>query len=75
MMWNGLPTFRAPGSPVPVARGLRLSLAADTTEASTRIPDTNPLERLNKEVKRRADVFGIFPYEASMDVPTMLPIL
>ena len=31
-----------------------------------RIPDTNPLERLNKEVKRRADVVGIFPNEASI---------
>jgi putative transposase len=27
---------------------------------------TNPLERLNKEVKRRADVVGIFPREASI---------
>jgi len=30
------------------------------------IPVTNALERLNKEVKRRADVVGIFPNEASI---------
>jgi transposase-like protein len=30
------------------------------------MPVTNPLERLNKEVKRRADVVGIFPGEASI---------
>ena len=30
------------------------------------MPVTNPLERLNKEVKRRADVAGIFPNEASI---------
>ena len=30
------------------------------------MPVTNPLERLNKEVKRRADVVGIFPDEKSI---------
>jgi putative transposase len=29
-------------------------------------PLDNPIERLNKEVKRRADVVGIFPNEASI---------
>src|SRR3978361_1556193 len=32
----------------------------------TRIHSTNPLERLNKEVKRRADVVGIFPNEGAI---------
>jgi putative transposase len=32
----------------------------------TKIHSTNPLERLNKEVKRRADVVGIFPNEGSI---------
>lgn len=31
-----------------------------------KIHSTNPLERLNKEVKRRANVVGIFPNEASI---------
>jgi putative transposase len=30
------------------------------------MPVTNPLERSSKEVKRRADVVGIFPNEASI---------
>jgi putative transposase len=32
----------------------------------TKLHSTNPLERLNKEVKRRSDVVGIFPNEASI---------
>lgn len=32
----------------------------------TKLPSTNPLERLNKEVERRADVVGIFPNQASI---------
>jgi len=30
------------------------------------ISSTNPLERLNKEIKRRADVVGIFPNDESI---------
>ena len=32
----------------------------------TKLHSTNPIERLNKEVKRRSDVVGIFPNEASI---------
>ncbi len=32
----------------------------------TKLHSTNPIERLNKEVKRRADVVGIFPNAASI---------
>ena len=31
-----------------------------------KLHNTNPLERLNKEVKRRANVVGIFPSEQSI---------
>ena len=31
-----------------------------------KLHSTNPIERLDKEVKRRADVVGIFPNEASI---------
>src|ERR687886_456348 len=37
-----------------------------STQHRTKLHSTNPLERLNKEVKRRADVVGIFPNEASI---------
>jgi putative transposase len=32
----------------------------------TKLHSTNPLERLNKEVKLRANVVGIFPNEQSI---------
>src|ERR671939_548900 len=43
-----------------------LSYIAFPAQHRTKLHSTNPLERLNKEVKRRADVVGIFPNEDSI---------
>jgi transposase-like protein len=43
-----------------------LAYMAFPAQHRTKLHSTNPLERLNKEVKRRADVVGIFPNEASI---------
>jgi transposase-like protein len=43
-----------------------LAYMAFPAQHRTKLHSTNPLERLNKEVKRRAEVVGIFPSEASI---------
>jgi putative transposase len=43
-----------------------LAFTAFPTEHWRQIWSTNPLERLNKELKRRCRVVGIFPNEASV---------
>jgi putative transposase len=43
-----------------------LAYLAFPLQHRTKLHSTNPLERLNKEVKRRADVVGIFPGEPSI---------
>jgi putative transposase len=43
-----------------------LAYMAFPVQHRVKLHSTNPLERLNKEVKRRADVVGIFPNEASI---------
>ena len=48
------------------AREDLLAFAAFPVSHWRKIWSTNPLERVNKEVKRRADVVGIFPNEAAV---------
>ena len=43
-----------------------LAFMAFPAQHRSKLHSTNPLERLNKEVKRRADVVGIFPNEDSI---------
>jgi putative transposase len=43
-----------------------LAYIAFPAQHRTKLHSVNPLERLNKEVKRRADVVGIFPNEAGI---------
>jgi hypothetical protein len=43
-----------------------LAFMAFPTQHRTKLHSTNPLERLNKEVKRRAGVVGIFPDKKSI---------
>ena len=43
-----------------------LAYMAFPTQHRAKLHSTNSLERLNKEVKRRADVVGIFPSEPSI---------
>ncbi len=73
------PARRCATSPTSCGRSGPSSVRSSTTARPTcwrtwtsrpstarKIHSTNPLERLNKEVKRRADVVGIFPNEGSI---------
>src|SRR5690606_21522985 len=69
--WDRTPDLLAPKFPTPAALmdDARVEVTAFTAFPFAhwrKIWSTNPLERLNKEIKRRCRVVGIFPNEASV---------
>ena len=43
-----------------------MRMPASRGRTGAKIASTNPLERVNKEIKRRSNVVGIFPDDASV---------
>jgi transposase-like protein len=61
------PQFPAVAAMLDEARTDVLAFAAFPAAHWRKIWSTNPLERLNREIKRRSDVVGIFPNEAAIE--------
>ena len=55
-----------PGAPMDASREDVLAYVDYPKEHWARIASTNPLERVDNEIKRRADVVGIFPNDAAV---------
>ena len=58
--------FRKAAAMMDAAEDEVLAHTAFPPEHWSKIASTNPLERVNKEIKRRSDVVGIFPNEAAI---------
>ena len=60
------PKRPCPGGSQPNPDPTPLGIAVGQTDVGPFIPDTNPLERVNREIGRRSDVVGIYPNDAAL---------